>query len=101
MGLSPIRPQDRPAREEGGPQGRQRPQRDVPQASLELSNQVVEEADERRAASVPAKRREQNPSAPKACVSSLMRFSLSARPLQVRQTVSGGMVSVVTTAWKR
>ena len=35
----------------------------------------------RRAASVPEKRREQNPSAPKACLRSLTRFSLSARPL--------------------
>jgi len=35
----------------------------------------------RRAASVPEKRRAQNPSAPKACWRSLTRFSLSARPL--------------------
>lgn len=34
----------------------------------------------RSAAFVPEKRWEQNPSAPKACLSSLMRFSLSAGP---------------------
>jgi len=44
--LSPVRPQDRPAGEEGGPQGRQRSQRDVPQAPLELPDQIVQEADE-------------------------------------------------------
>ena len=41
-----VRPQDRPAGEEGGPQGRQRSQRDVPQAPLGLPDQIVQEADE-------------------------------------------------------
>ena len=52
-----VRPQDRPAGEEGGPQGRQRSQRDVPQAPLGLPPTRLRQM-ERRAASAPEKRRE-------------------------------------------
>lgn len=78
--LSPVHAQDGLTGEERGPQGCQRPERGLPHAPLELADKVVQETDEaQRRLGPPAKRREQNPSAPKACLSSLMRFSLPAR----------------------
>lgn len=76
--LSSLRPQDRPARKEGGPQRRQGPDRTLSEVTLKLSDQVVQQTEKPQDR---LGRREQNPSAPKACLSSLIRFSLSARPL--------------------
>lgn len=39
--LSPIRPEDRPARKEGSPQRRQGPDRTLSEAPLQLPDQVV------------------------------------------------------------
>ncbi len=44
--VSPVGAQDGPAREERGPEGRQRPEGDLPEAPLELPDQIVQEADE-------------------------------------------------------
>ena len=80
--LSSVGPQDRPARKEGSPQRRQGADRTLPEAPLKLPHQIVQEADKpQRGLGPRAKHREQNPSAPKAYWSSLMRFSMSARPL--------------------
>lgn len=99
QGLSPISAQDGPTGEERGPQGRQGPQRGRPEAPLELADQVVQQADEPERRLGPG----EAPGAEPVGAEGVLEFlnaALSARPLAVRQTAPGGVVRVVTTAWR-